>query len=259
MTNFQYAIFLNAVAATSDTFGLYNTGMYGSQGGILRGESNGEFQYVVKSSWGDRPVNYVDIYDSMRFLNWLENGQPTGEQDASTTEDGAYTITQEGVDLHNITRNPDSIYTLPTENEWYKAAYHEPGASVNSYWAYSTRSDTLPTPGSVDINGNMESGSNIANYSSGGVLAKVLNAGPDSESFYGVADMTGHLWEWTESIITPEEFDNPPASNPPSNGTWRAIMGGSRSAQDRHLSSQWRHPEDPFDGDCCRGFRIVMA
>ena len=257
VTSAQYVVFLNSVASVADPNNLYDTSMYGPLGGILRGESGGEFEYVVKSHWADRPVNYVAVYDAMRFVNWLENGQPVGEQNASTTEDGTYTITQSGVDLHNIIRNPDSNFTLPTEDEWYKAAYHEPGASGDDYWAYPTRSDVLPSPGQVDAEGNMVPGTNIANIGSGN-LAKVLNAGPDSESFYGVADMAGHLWEWTESIITPDEFTNPPGSNPPSNGTWRAIMGGSRFTKTSQLSSQWRHPEDPFDGDCCRGFRVAM-
>jgi hypothetical protein len=41
----------------------------------------------------DKPVIAVSWFDALRFINWLENGQPVGLQDASTTEDGAYTFT----------------------------------------------------------------------------------------------------------------------------------------------------------------------
>jgi hypothetical protein len=41
----------------------------------------------------NKPVNYVPFLDSLRFANWLHNGQPTGAQDNTTTENGAFTIT----------------------------------------------------------------------------------------------------------------------------------------------------------------------
>ena len=37
-------------------------------------------------------MNYVSFYDALRFANWLHNGQPSGPQDSTTTEDGAYTF-----------------------------------------------------------------------------------------------------------------------------------------------------------------------
>jgi hypothetical protein len=42
------------------------------------------------------PLNFVDLYDSLRYANWLHNGQPTEEQDNTTTEDGGYTTTAGG-------------------------------------------------------------------------------------------------------------------------------------------------------------------
>ena len=58
----------------------------------------------------DTPVNLVSLYDAMRFVNWLENGQPDGPQDATTTEDGAYTITPAGIAANSIVRNPGALY-----------------------------------------------------------------------------------------------------------------------------------------------------
>ena len=48
-------------------------------------------------------------------------------------------------------------YWIPTENEWYKAAYYDPaksGVGSPGYWAYPTRSDTMPSPVSADSDGN---------------------------------------------------------------------------------------------------------
>ena len=36
------------------------------------------------------PVNVVSWGDVARFSNWMQNGQPTGAQDLTTTEDGSY-------------------------------------------------------------------------------------------------------------------------------------------------------------------------
>ena len=87
VTNAQYAEFLNAKAA-SDLLGLYNTSMGSdARGGITRSGVSGSFSYAMKTDMGNKPVNYVSWYDSIRFANWLNNGQGTGD-----TETGAYTL-----------------------------------------------------------------------------------------------------------------------------------------------------------------------
>ncbi len=98
----QYTEFLNAVAVT-DTYGLYHPWMdsnpYGCQ--ITQNGEDGGYAYdfsggtteapgSTAADWADRPVNYVSWGDAARFCNWLHNGQPTGAQDLTTTEDGSY-------------------------------------------------------------------------------------------------------------------------------------------------------------------------
>ena len=48
----------------------------------------------------------------------------------------------------NLYRHKDAKYFLPSEDEWYKAAYYDPnkgGAGVGGYWDYATGSDSAPT------------------------------------------------------------------------------------------------------------------
>ena len=59
-----------------------------------------------------------------RFTNWLHNGQPGGAQDAATTEDGAYTLL--GAMSGIIAKNGGAKAWIPSESEWYKAAYYDP-------------------------------------------------------------------------------------------------------------------------------------
>jgi hypothetical protein len=92
ITNAQYVQLLNAVAA-SDPVLLYNPSM-GNQpwGGIIQNGASGNYTYSVKSQYANKPAAYVDIWDAERFANWMHNGQPSGAQGPSTTEDGAYTL-----------------------------------------------------------------------------------------------------------------------------------------------------------------------
>ena len=83
----DYVAFLNAVAA-SDPNGLYLAGA-GQHYGIARSGSDGSYAYTAIAGRARTPVNFVSLYDAMRFANWLHNGQPEGAQDAATTEDGA--------------------------------------------------------------------------------------------------------------------------------------------------------------------------
>src|SRR5437660_3428892 len=91
INNSQYAALLNAVAA-DDPHSLYSSNMtLNIYGGITRSGSRGDFSYAVKSGMEHKPVVWFDVYDALRFCNWLHKGQPTRSEDASTTEHGAYT------------------------------------------------------------------------------------------------------------------------------------------------------------------------
>lgn len=212
--NSQYVEFLNAVAAVGDTYGLWNGNMGSSaRGGISRaglGTVGNPYVYSSKANMGDKPVNYVTFYNAVRFVNWLENGQPVGAQGAGTTETGSYTLFTSGTTTTNVSaRGASATWVMPTESEWYKAAYHDPtaGATTN-YWLYPVQSDGVPTLALADATGNITNdGPNVVNYAAGadwnaqnGNVTTVGSAGASSDSFYGTFDQGGNVWEWTETI-----------------------------------------------------------
>ena len=57
-----------------------------SNGGVIFDAANGS-KYGIKSGRGNNPIVYFSWYDSIRFTNWLHNGQGSGD-----TESGAYTL-----------------------------------------------------------------------------------------------------------------------------------------------------------------------
>ncbi len=126
VTNAQYAAFLNAKAST-DPLGLYNPAMASDvRGGLTQSGSSGSYTYAPKTNMADKPVNYVSWYDSIRFANWLNNGQGSGD-----TETGSYTLlggTSTPSNGNIITRNAGATWFLASESEWYKAAYYQPAA-----------------------------------------------------------------------------------------------------------------------------------
>ena len=144
----QYTEFLNAVAAT-DTYGLYNymnvDQIFGCK--IIESGRLGQLHLQRGSAdWADRPVNYVSWGDAARFANWLHNGQPTGgagrppPRTARTTS----TARRSNAELLAVTRKPDGKWVIPSEDEWYKAAYHKNDGVTGNYWDYPTSSNTLP-------------------------------------------------------------------------------------------------------------------
>jgi hypothetical protein len=144
----QYTAFLNAVA-TTDTYSLYNASMAShlNVAGISRAGGSGSYSYSVINNGGDssnRPITFVNWWDSARFANWMANGQPTGAQDSTTTENGAYDVngaTSGNAVAKNAT-NPNTsaapTYFVPTQNEWYKAAYYSPNYGGLAFPATST-------------------------------------------------------------------------------------------------------------------------
>lgn len=200
VTNSQYCEFLNAVAR-EDPYGLYNPDMsrgVWDTGGIIRVSTSNGNLYSVKAGRGNNPVNYVSWYDALRFANWLHNGRPDGPQNTDTTEDGAYTFsgaTSVGP------RNLGAKVFLPSEDEWYKAAYYKAGGIDAGYWDYATQSDTRPSLVTPPGGANSANGGNAPADGLTDVGAYV-----NSVSAYGTYDQNGNLSEWTETRSGPSQW-----------------------------------------------------
>lgn len=239
VTNAQYAEFLNTKDPSgSNTLGLWNDQMSAPDvGGVqyIPGNSVGN-KYVLitgRSSW---PVTNTSWYDSIRFANWINNGQGSGN-----TETGAYTLGALGpggvpISGESIVRNAGANVFLPSASEWYKAAYYNP--STNSFFLYPTSSDTTPigsAPTALPNHANF-------NPDGPGTLTDV-SAYSGTTSPYGAFDMGGNVWQWTEELLN---FD-----------TLRGVRGGAFALNEIRMQSTFQGAFPPHFSSA--GFRLASV
>ncbi|MCP4591333.1 MAG: formylglycine-generating enzyme family protein, partial [bacterium] len=248
----QYTEFLNAVAAT-DTYGLYSSSMWSSSSRgckIQQSGSSPNYTYSVAADWADRPVNYVSWGDSARFSNWMHNGQGSGD-----TEDGSYFLNGATslAALLLITREPDATWVIPSEDEWYKSAYHKNDGVTGNYWDYPTSSDSVPS-NDLDGGGNNATFYDMyhyplpAGYTIGSPYYRTeFGAHLNSDSPYGTFDQGGNLWEWNEAVLGGSHLA-------------RGTRGGACDGKDAWLASSYRgiggSPDNEYD---VVGFRLAQV
>jgi len=215
----QYTAFLNAIDPDgTNLHGCYipfmRTDLNIAGISYNSGASSGS-KYSVMNNGGDsanRPITYVSWFDAARFANWMTNGQGSG-----STETGAYTLNG-ATSGNGVVANPGAAFRLPTESEWYKAAFYSPnkdGPGVPGYYAYATQSDTAP--------GNqIGSATNQANYYTLPLGMSVthslfydehnqnyltdVGAFSGSGSFYGTFDQSGNVYQWNDLDGNPGSF-----------------------------------------------------
>jgi len=245
-----------------DTYGLYNTSMWTNSYGckIDRNGLSGNYTYSVATDWANRPVNYVSWGDAARFANWLNNGQPTGAQDLTTTEDGAYSLNgaTRTAPLLAVSREANWKWAIASEDEWYKAAYYNP--AISSYYDYATSSDTAP--GYVDNSGNLSNGGSLfaeggtdpGNYATqdgdlgvdgigGPYYRSLVGEWENSGSPYGTFDQGGNIMEWNEGLRY---------------GTCRILRGGSFADSPKYQRASHRDYNTPPVEGSAIGFRVVQ-
>jgi formylglycine-generating enzyme len=256
----QYTTFLNAADPNgTNPNGIYNA-LMGTDLNIAgisytSGASAGA-KYAVINNSGDssnRPITYVSWFDAARFSNWMTNGQGNG-----STETGAYTLN--GATTGNaVAVNPGATFYIPTENEWYKAAYFSPnygGVGVPGYYDYATQSDTPSDPGNI-----IGSGTNQANYITGAGYSVTqsssysssqnyltdVGAFSGSGSFYDTFDQSGNVYQWND------------LDGLASSGSSRGLRGGYWGTERApfNLSSSDSYSSAPSYEDYDVGFRLA--
>ena len=184
------------------------------------------------------PAGFVSWNEAARFANWLSSG------DANT---GVYSFSGglvNGID-RSYRNGSDLAYVLPSEDEWYKAAYYKP-VDNGSYSLYANGSDNV-----LDLTHGTSSGWNYRNGSGqyvNGSPNYMWETGDGGMEQNGTFDMMGNVWEWNESAA--DGSTNNMAAN-------RVFRGGSASAYEGSLRSSSRYSNSPSSGNSHLGFRVA--
>jgi len=187
---------------------------------------------------GTAPVASVSWNQAARYCNWLTSGDTTI---------GAYSIGAgdkvDGVTAHNglamdaLVSSHGVVYVLPTEDEWYKAAYY----TGSGYSLFQNGTSTAPALGDAVYGG----------------LGSPDTVGTGALEQNGTFDMGGNLQEWIEDATAGGEaldFNNDSQDMALRGGAYWSNATGLRSD-----GSRFSYP--PFiirDGNSSdTGFRMV--
>jgi formylglycine-generating enzyme len=205
VTNVQWNTFTTAAGAPT-----------GYDGGYAKSAFNAGAQ---------QPTDGVSWYEAAQFCNYLTSGDKskgTYQFSGDNTNPGNF----QGVKRSAAEAAYGTIYVIPTEDEWYKAAYFKPNAS--GYSLYANGTDVAPLAG-VETNYYM-------------VIGQPWNVDAGTQEQNGTFNMMGNAWEWNETLL----------------GSNREMRGGQYShCFDTYLMSSSRWAYYPADEDEGLGFRIA--
>jgi len=178
----------------------------------------------IDNNWhwsGNQPAADISWFDAARFCNYLTTGD---------TENGVYTFTNgtlTSIKNHQTAGSMyEKAYFLPTEDEWYKAAYY----TGSGYSTYANGQESIPAA------------DNGWNYY-GGSYSSPWGVGTGTMEQNGTYDMMGNVWELTETSIGDS-----------------VIRGGCYDNGVHSLVSSIRVDAVPPDSDGIRrGFRVASV
>ena len=212
----QYAAFLNAVATVRNASNrvvvnsLYNratmSGPKNVSGISRRGRGTTASPFVYEPIGNrDHPMANVTWFGAARFANWMHNGATNG----ADTETGAYTLNRQTRKAAGIVRNPDAKWWIPSENEWFKAAYYKGGGANAGYNSFPTTNDVAPgnSDPAATAQANFRRSDGVFCVTQTNTFDKRQNyltpvgfftnsAGP-----YGAFDQAGSVQEWTDTEV----------------------------------------------------------
>jgi len=167
------------------------------------------------------PANNVSWYEASQFCNYLTSGDKSlGAYQLGT--DGSITIDRDSaVSAYGI------AYVIPTEDEWYKAAYY----TGSGYSTYANGTDLAPIAG---IN---------TNYGDLDGQPWDVGVGNGTQEQNGTFDMMGNISEWNETLISPS----------------RGFRGGTYAFPALFFRSSFRDFSSPYSEYDSLGFRVASV
>jgi formylglycine-generating enzyme required for sulfatase activity len=197
------------------------------------GAGNGDEDYWNDAGGGtsvgpNAPAVNISLYEAMKYCNWLTTGD-TNSGYYSTSDGVVYVPNALSHDAYAIANG--TTYFVPTEDEWYKAAYW----TGNDYSLYANGTNTIPTEGGGKTGWNY----NAVNSSISPNYPRDTAFGTAEQN--GTANMMGNVYEWMED-----------SSGVRRGGAYYSVSGSLNSVN-RSTSGNLS------DGESTIGFRPVVV
>ena len=168
----------------------------------------------------DHPVANVSWPDALAYCRWLDATLRDAPQTPST--------------LAELLRTGWQI-TLPSEAQWEKAARGTDGRRYP--WGEEMRRDRAA----------LQNGSTVP-----------VGSRPCPECAHGLLEMSGNVWEWTQSPFQPYPFDEGDRGDMDADALW-VMRGGSFTDPARNLRTTTRGGADPGARRPFIGFRVALS
>lgn len=210
---------------------------------------------VFGGNVGTHAATGISWNEAARFVNWLNTSKSYAPAYKFMLQpgDGGYTgnedialwqVGETGYDASNPYRNKAAHYFLPSENEWYKAAYYS--GSGSTYYDYATQQDAPSTPAGVASGTAVGSAVYDQAYLTG--PADINQAG--GLSHYGTMGQNGNAYELIESAY--DGVNSSPSES-------RTVLGAYWNLPASSLSASIRNITSPTPSDFVMGFRVAAV
>jgi formylglycine-generating enzyme required for sulfatase activity len=202
----------------------------------------------------DYPAYYVNLYDAILYCNARSKKEKrdTVYSYTSISDTTGNQFTLKGLKINMKKKG----YRLPSEAEWEYA--YRAGSTTDYYWGKnfdpypSTKADSVEFGKYSVWTGNSGSlGSDHPDYG-------VHVAGSKKPNKFGLYDMSGNLFEWTNDRYG--NYSNKSQTDPigPNSGTNRVVRSSGWSRGSVSCGAAFRLSCDPKNRDYDLGFRCVL-
>ena len=222
-----------------------------TQNAITKATASGMANVTAGPWTGNQPAANLNWYEAAAFVNFLNT---------SSGKTAAYDLSWSGTAWSmalwsseqawtaggtNLYRNKDAFYFLPSENEWYKAAYYKGGGTNAGYWLYPTASSSEPT----SVTSGTSAGTAVYRNNNPDSAPAIVNSA-GGLSPYGTMGQGGNVWEWNESALDGTNS---------SSSEFRVFRGGNWGSAAGNLRPSSRESDDPLQQGVYLGFRVASV
>jgi hypothetical protein len=209
---------------------------------------------------GTRPATGASWNEAARFVNWLNTASGYSPAYKFSLQPGdvgydananilLWSAGDPGYNPANPYRNRNAFYVLPSQDEWYKAAYY--GGVGTTYYDFATQQDLPDRP--VPVASGVSAGTAVYSLNEGEpqnlAPADVDEAGGLSR--YGTMGQNGNVWEWMES--TRDGANSSPLDD-------RVIRGGCWDEDEYSMWAEEHNDAVPNDEQSWQlGFRVASV